>query len=392
MSEAYEFLWSLDRRERGSKLRLGLAQVRSVDSDPVFTITTGQAMVVPAANDWFTAEAVPAKYLSEYPPRPGGACWYATDGNDVLILGMMAPDGPPYGRLRITAATAIVTGTNTVLTFPIISDDPWNMSNSGTALRAPIAGLYDLSALVAWASNATGNRRAEILINGSNQIYSRDMAASGVGNAQIANLVWPLNAGDLVQLRVLQNSGANLDLNDAVLTMTYVGRTRSTATLNAIADQVYPNGPLTAWDTSQATNATEAIETKLGQPSFTFTTTAGTVTNTVYSPEVIPVVPRQRYTVAGSAQTSVILGASEGLQMYLVCAADGTPNPALATTSTATGTATATLGTANAFYSISGGEQVIPDGCFTARLALRVNSTAVKVVSFTNLSVTEKVY
>lgn len=393
MSEAYDFLWSLDRRERGSKLRLGLAQVRSVDSDPVFTITTGQAMIVPAANDWFTAEAVPAKYLSEYPPRPGGACWYATDGSDVLILGMMAPDGPPYGRLTITAATAIVTATNTTVTLGSVLSDPWNMNSASTALRAPLAGLYDISAWAAWASNAAGNRRCEILINGAGpQFYARSMAATAVGNAQQTNLVWPLAQGDLVSMRVLQSSGGNLNLNDAILAMTYVGRTRSTATLNAIADQVYPNGPLTAWDITQATNATEAIETKLGQPSFTFTTLAGTVTNTVYSPEVIPVVPRQRFTVAGSAQTSVILGASEGLQMYLVCAADGTPNPALATTSTATGASTATLGTANAFYSISGGEQVIPDGCFTARLALRVNSTAVKVVSFTNLSVTEKVY
>lgn len=392
MSESYDFLWALDRRDRGSKLRLGMAQVRSVEGDPVFGTVTGQAVIVPAANDWFTAEAVAARYLSEYPPRPGASCWYATDGNDVLILGMTAPEGPPYGRLRITSATAIVTATNTTLSWPTVSNDSWNMNNSGTALRAPLTGLYDIAAWVSWASNATGNRRTEILINGSNQIFARDAAASGVGNAQFSNLVWPLDVGDLVQVRVLQSSGGNLDVSDAALTMSYLGRTRSTSTSNALSTQRFPNGPVSAWDTTQSTAATDTIDTRSGNPSFTFTTNAGTFTNIAYSPEVIPVVPRQRYTIAGSAQTSVILGASEGIVMFLLCAPDGTPNPALSTSSTASGFSTATLGTANAFYAISNGEQIIPDGCFTARLGIRVNSTATKVVSFTSLSATEKVY
>lgn len=395
MSEAYDFLWSLDRRERGPRLRLGMAQVRSVEGDPVFGTVSGQAVIVPAANDWFTAEAVPAKYLSEYPPRPGASCWYATDGNDVLILGMVSPEGPPTAVLSRTSATAITTGAASA-TFPLwetITTDPWNMyDSSGTAIRIAMPGLYTVSASVEWAAGTVGYRAMNLYQNGTIVLRER-REYSTIGMAQsFTTRPISCNTGDLFSLGLFHTQGANLNLNAATLGMTYVGRARSTATSNALSTQRFPNGSISAWDTTQSLTATETIETKLGQPAITFTTTAGTNSNIAYSPEVIPVVPRQRYTIAGSAQTSVILGASEGLVMFLLCAPDGVPNPALATSSTASGFSTATLGTANAYYAISNGEQVIPDGCFTARLGIRVNSTAVKVVSFTNLSATEKVY
>ena len=47
--DAVKFLADLATLEQGNRLRLGVAQVRSVDTDPEYTLVTGQAVVVPAA-------------------------------------------------------------------------------------------------------------------------------------------------------------------------------------------------------------------------------------------------------------------------------------------------------------------------------------------------------
>jgi hypothetical protein len=394
MSESYDFLWSLDRRMRGPEFRMGMATVKGYGLDGYTNTDALFAFIVPAANDWISAEHIPARVATEYPPRPGAAVWYGTDGNDYYVMGILGPDGPPTALTTLTGDTTITTGASTA-TFPgmTIFDDPWNMVDStGTAIRIPVSGLYSVYAQPGWNTGTVGYRNVAIYRN--NGIIVRDRAVPV--NAAMFHVVSRspayFDAGDLLSVGVFHTQGADLVLSSMQFGVTWIGNQRTTGQGNAISSQRYPNGSISAWDTTLATTSTETIETKLGQPSLTFTTTAGTNTNTVYSPEVFPVVPRQRFTVAGSAQTSVILGAAEGLVMFLLCSAEGTPNPALTSSSASTGFSTATVGVANSYTAISNGEQIIPDGCYTARLAIRVQSTAVKVISFTNLSVTEKVY
>lgn len=394
MNSALQFILDLNRFNSGNQLRLGMARVRSVDGDPVYGTATGQAMIVPATGEW-DEDAVPAYYLGEYPPRPGGACWYASDGRDRIILGAVAPEGPPYARLRITSATAIVTATNTTLTLPVVSDDPWNMSSANTALSAPVPGLYDIAAWVSWASNATGNRRTEILINGSNQIFARDAAASGVGNAQFANLVWPLNKGDLVSLRVLQNSGANLDVNDANLTMTFVGRRRTTgAGPEQLADGSFEAAGTSGWDFTQTTAvySLSTVTPQDGDYCLQAVHGAGSaLTSTVYGPDKIPVVPGQAYNVTAYVRGSAAITASgsAGVVPFLLCAPDGLPDPTDSTSSTATSAATASVGTAWAQVAQI---QVVPANCFTARVGLKLVTSAANTAFWDNLSITEKIY
>lgn len=394
MNEALQFILDMNRYNSGNQLRLGMARVRSVDGDPVYGTATGQAIIVPASGEW-DEDGVPAYYLGEYPPRPGGACWYASDGRDRIVLGMMAPDGPPYARLRITSATAIVTGTNTTLTLPVVSDDPWNMNSANTALSAPLPGLYDIAAWASWASNATGNRRLEILVNGSNQIYARDAAASGVGNAQFANLVWPLAKGDLVSLRVLQNSGADLNVSDANLSMTLVGRRRTTgAGPEELADGSFEANGTAGWDFTQTT-AVYSLSTanpQDGDYCLQLVHGAGSaLTSVVYGPDKIPVVPGQPLTVSAYVRGSAAITASgsAGAFPFLLCAPDGLPDPTDSTSMTATSAATASVGTAWAQVSQV---QVVPAGCFTARVALRMTTSAANTAFWDNLSVTDKIY
>lgn len=394
MNEALQFILDMNRFNSGNQLRIGMARVRSVDGDPVFGTATGQAIIVPATGEW-DEDGVPAYYLGEYPPRPGGACWYASDGRDRIVLGMMAPDGPPYARLRITSATAIVTATNTTLTLPVVSDDPWNMNSSNTALSAPVPGLYDIAAWASWASNATGNRRLEILVNGSNQIYARDAAASGVGNAQFANLVWPLAKGDLVSVRVLQNSGADLNIADANLSMTLVGRRRTTgAGPEQLADGSFEANGTAGWDFTQTT-AVYSLSTanpQDGDYCLQLVHGAGSaLTSVVYGPDKIPVVPGQPLTVSAYVRGSAAITASgsAGAFPFLLCAPDGLPDPTDSTSMTATSAATASVGTAWAQISQV---QIVPAGCFTARVALRMTTSAANTAFWDNLSVTDKIY
>ena len=47
--DAVKFLADLASQDQGNRLRLGVAQVRSVDTDPQYTLVTGQAVIVPCA-------------------------------------------------------------------------------------------------------------------------------------------------------------------------------------------------------------------------------------------------------------------------------------------------------------------------------------------------------
>jgi hypothetical protein len=277
----------------------------------------------------------------------------------------------------------------------VVSDDPWNMSSANTALSAPVSGLYDVAAWVNWASNATGHRRAEILVNGGNQIYARDAAASGVGNAMFANLVWPLAKGDLVSLRVLQNSGGNLDVNDANLTMTFVGRRRTTGSgPEELVDGSFEANGTAGWDFTQTT-AVYSLSTanpQDGDYSLQGVHGAGSaLTSIVYGPDKIPVVPGAAYNVTAYVRGSAAITASgsAGVVPFLLCAPDGLPDPTDSTSATATSAATASVTTS---WVQVAQVQVVPANCFTARVGLKLVTSAANTAFWDNLSITEKIY
>lgn len=395
MNSALQFILDLNRFNSGNQLRLGMARVRSVDGDPVYGTATGQAMIVPATGEW-DEDAVPAYYLGEYPPRPGGACWYASDGRDRIILGAVAPEGPPFARLKLTAASAITTGANTIVTLTTQSDDPWNMNSGNTAIQAPVPGLYSITGWAAWASNATGVRRCEILVNGAGPVfYSRDAAGSGVGNAQVAHMEWPLSKGDIVQLRVTQNSGADLNLNDAYLAVGFIGRRRTTgAGPEQLADGSFEGAGTVGWDFTQTTAVytLSTVTPQDGDYCLQAVHGAGSaLTSIVYGPDKIPVVPGQSYNVTAYVRGSAAITASgsAGVVPFLLCAPDGLPDPTDSTSATATSAATASVGTAWAQVAQI---QIVPANCFTARVGLKLVTSAANTAFWDNLSITEKIY
>jgi hypothetical protein len=393
-----KFLADFSAGDPATKMRLGQARVRSVDSDPTYTIASGQAVIVPTSQEWGTSEIV-ANYLGEYPPRPGGSCWYVTDGVDRIILGMVAPDGPPAASIELTAATATTTATISTVAMTTVSYDPWNMTDTvGTGLTIPVGGMYAITGFQTYGANATGFRQITLRRNGTN-LESVRLPTTSASNP-IINLTmpgYPLNKGDIISMIGQQTSGGNLNMNAASLSVQYVGRRRSTSgTATLIADGSFENNDITtaqsAWDFTNATSATWSLD-----PSFTGhydgvaalkgVHVAGTVSTVVQSNTVIPVVPRQKLRLSAYVQANALMPASAtvGAQFLLLTSADGTP-VYLETGTTATTAGTSLLTTS--FLPISQ-DVTVPTGAFVARIGLRTMSTSANTVQWDAIVATE---
>lgn len=74
-----------------------------------------------------------------------------------------------------------------------------------------VSGIYFVESSVAFSSNATGERVAKLVVNGSTQIAWAEIPGSGSfqTNAYVSR-VYSFNAGDTVKVQAFQNSGGNL--------------------------------------------------------------------------------------------------------------------------------------------------------------------------------------
>jgi hypothetical protein len=394
-----KFLADWSAGEAPTKMRLGQARVRSVDSDPVYTITPGQAVIVPTSQEWGTSEIV-ANYLGEYPPRPGGSCWYATDGVDRIIMGMMGPDGPPSASISLTSATATTTAGTTVIAMTTTEFDPWNMTDTaGTGLTIPATGMYAISGFATWNQNGTGYRELTLRRNGSVLERNRAQTITTAFNP-IQNLTlpgFPCNKGDIISMVGIQTSGANLNLNAASLYVQYVGRRRSTSgTATLIADGSFENNDITssdsAWNFTNATSATWSLDGSFnkfytGVVGLKGIHAAGTVSTVVSSNTVIPVVPRQKLRISAYVQANAFIASSSttGAQFLLFTSADGTPQYLeTGTTTPAGGTSVITT----AYLPITT-DITVPAGAFVARVGFKTMSTATNTVWWDEIVATE---
>ncbi len=85
-----------------------------------------------------------------------------------------------------------------------------NVTNP-SRITAPVSGLYLASATISWVANATGNRQASLLVNGTTG-YEGDLVPAASGNSTSCHVTHTLelSAGDYVEARSLQSSGGNL--------------------------------------------------------------------------------------------------------------------------------------------------------------------------------------
>lgn len=390
--DAYRFLTALDSRDSGARLRIGQATVRSVEGDATYGTASGRAWIVPAIGEWPTG-VLPANYLGEYPPRPGGAAWYVTDGVDRIVLGMVAPEGPPIGVVSLAAATSIANDTLTTVTASSAISDPWNMSN-GTGLRIPVSGAYQLHVDAAWAADGGGYRTVAVLLNGTELARAQGPSnATVTHNQQVAFRPRNLSQGDAITVQVRQTSGGALNLNALTLSATYVGRRRTSGTgPELLAYGEFDTGALDdgiGWSTVGAESATWSIvggaDAYSGDYAAKGVHAAGTVSTSLNSVEVLPVVPRQLVRVSARVKTSAALAGTgtNGVQLWMACAGDGFPGDDVVSYVVGSVQATTTG------YTLVSSDLRIPDDCYVARVVLVTYTTSGVTVFWDSVSAVE---
>lgn len=132
--------------------------------------------------------------------------------------------GPAQARVYNSANISIATsGTRQFLTFDSEWYDTGNLhsttSNTGR-LTAPTAGLYHVGAGIAFAANATGYREIGLRVNGTDFILvQRTPSVGAVASTSIvATTIHQLDAGDYVEVGVVQTSGGALNVTAAATT------------------------------------------------------------------------------------------------------------------------------------------------------------------------------
>jgi hypothetical protein len=390
VSDAVRFLADLSARGEGNRLRIGVAKVRSVDTDPVYTLADGQTVIVPASQEWGNDGEVVANYLGEYPPRPGGMAWYVTDGVDRIVLGMVAPEGPPMVHGFAAGTTAITSGSATIVTLQR-GNDPWFATTHGTSttgtgvFQCPVDGLYSVSAYAGWASNATGLRQTTIMKNGTAAIINQIQAVNGASTYQAATVPQlECSKGDILAMRVRQDSGANLNLIEAEMRAVYVGRRRAPGFgPEQLADGSFEFAPLAtfpantwsfAWATSATWTQDVAPNVYAGQFAIKGVHNAGTVLTAVQSKELVQVAPGQSWRVTAAVKTSSALSGTGDnfVTCWLALQTDGEPDLFSSDTTLLTSSNRST-GTA---YAVETFNFVIPANMFVAKLMLRCRNTA----------------
>ena len=108
-------------------------------------------------------------------------------------------------------------GYDLTISWTVEEFDTDNMFDAGTPTRLTIqtAGTYIVVASAGFVANATGDRAASIFKNGAEQIQQVEGRAPAVFFwAGSMAAVDQMAAGDFVDLRVAQNSGAGLNTGD----------------------------------------------------------------------------------------------------------------------------------------------------------------------------------
>lgn len=201
------------------RLRQGVVQAVAADGSCTVTIGGGSQQVPGVA------------VLGSCCPIPGASVWLATDGRDLFVVGAITPTGPAYGAVRQSAAQSVPNTTWTAVDWTTRTDTVAVGVTVGNAgLTCVVPGLYQVTGSVAFAANATGERHARLLVNGSVVLAG----TSAPGWATLATLlradgVVKLAPGDVVNLAGYQASGGALStavaVGQSLLRMVWVGPT-----------------------------------------------------------------------------------------------------------------------------------------------------------------------
>lgn len=170
-------------------------------------------------------------YMSHVAPKIDSAVWVAVDGRDMMVIGAIAPLGPPWCNIyRSTDQTGVASGTATSVSFNAAASNPWNMWSSGTDITIPLAGVYVFAGTLAFAADSTGTyREARITIGGTSRAIVRNTGTFAAATPTIMNLslVYACGVGDVVNLVGVANTTGTATFQNTAriphLGVTYLG-------------------------------------------------------------------------------------------------------------------------------------------------------------------------
>jgi hypothetical protein len=169
--------------------------------------------------------------MSHVTPKIGSAVWVAVDGADMMIIGTIAPIGPPACHVyRSTNQTGLVSGTATNVTWEATAFDPWSMWSSGANVTVPLNGVYSITANVAFAADAAGTyRQADILVAGTTRAYVRHTGTMGAAaNTSVSvSCIYTAAKNEAISVQVTSNQTTSYSLiavsRIPFLAVTYLG-------------------------------------------------------------------------------------------------------------------------------------------------------------------------
>lgn len=117
---------------------------------------------------------------------------------------------------RVTRSSVLTVDNNQITYIPFQSEvfdleDLW-FSGSPQYLTAPISGVYQVNASVAWESSGSGNRGLYVENDNFDLVASDTRPADGIGTALSVSTLVSLSQGDSLRVAVDQNSGGSLEL------------------------------------------------------------------------------------------------------------------------------------------------------------------------------------
>lgn len=187
------------------------ANVLATIASAVMTLTN-KTLTSPVLNTGVSGTAV----LDEDNMASDSATQLATQQSIKAYVDANAATTPSRARVYKDAAQSINTATPTILTFnqeTFDNDTMHDNSTNNSRITITTAGLYSLKAQVAFAANATGNRKIFFVKNGSTSLASVYCAPSPTDRTVLqAMTLVQASASDYFEVQAEQGSGGALNI------------------------------------------------------------------------------------------------------------------------------------------------------------------------------------
>jgi hypothetical protein len=122
---------------------------------------------------------------------------------------------PAAARVHRTTSKSVADSTWTSIGFDaerFDTEDIHDNVTDNTRLTCKTAGRYLIFGHATFGSNATGVRKAHILLNGATTIAELTTPGGSISSAASVTTIYELAVDDYVELEVYQNSGGSLSL------------------------------------------------------------------------------------------------------------------------------------------------------------------------------------